>query len=152
MNNAELKRKVYSVVNSILKEKIYISPVDVLMGVGILSVKDYENWRFGRVPYLEKVCKASLSKLSFVMKELRTYAQQNHLKPSWTAYNQWGVKGRRIPLRFSKSGDSSIEEAYATHFVVISRVGEKNDINKSVRNENQVKRGANGKFVKRVQG
>lgn len=42
MNNVELKRKVYSVVNNILKEKIYISPVDVLMGVGILSVKDYE--------------------------------------------------------------------------------------------------------------
>jgi hypothetical protein len=34
MNNVELKRKVYSVVNNILKEKIYISPVDVLMGVG----------------------------------------------------------------------------------------------------------------------
>jgi len=28
MNNVELKRKVYSVVNNILKEKIYISPVD----------------------------------------------------------------------------------------------------------------------------
>jgi len=129
MNNAELKRKVYSVVNSILKERIYISPVDVLMGLGILSVKDYENWRFGRVPYLEKVCKTSLSNLSFIMKELRTYARQNHLKPSWTAYNQWGAKGRKIPLCFSKSGDSSIEEAYATHFIVISRVGEKSDIN-----------------------
>lgn len=129
MNNAELKRKVYSVVNTILKERIYISPVDVLMGLGILSVKDYENWRFGRVPYLEKVCKTSLSNLTFIMKELRTYARQNHLKPSWTAYNQWGVKGRKIPLCFSKSGDSSIEEAYATHFIVISRVGEKSDIN-----------------------
>lgn len=92
MNNVELKRKVYSVVNNILKEKIYISPVDVLMGVGILSVKDYESWRFGHVPYLEKVCKCNLSKLSFIMRELRTYARQNHLKSSWTAYKQWGVK------------------------------------------------------------
>lgn len=118
MNNVELKDKIYSVVNSILEEKIYISPVDVLMGAGILSVEDYENWRFGRVPYLEKVCKTSLSKLSFVMKELRTYAREKHLKPSWTAYNQWGVKGRKVPLRFSKSGDPSIEKAYATHFIV----------------------------------
>lgn len=121
MNKAELKHKVYSVASRILKEKILISPVDVLMGVDVLSVKNYENWRFGRVPYLEKVCKTSLSKLSFMMKELRTYARQNHLKPSWTAYHQWGVKGRKIPLCFSKSGDSSIEKAYATHFIVIPR-------------------------------
>lgn len=118
MNNEELKHKVHSIVSSILKEKIYISPVDLLMKIGVLSAKDYENWRFGRVPYLEKVCKTNLSKLSFIMKELRAYALENHLKPSWTAYNRWGVKGKRIPLRFSKSGDSVIEEVYATHYVI----------------------------------
>lgn len=88
------------------------------MKIGVLSTKDYEDWRFGRVPYLEKVCKTNLSKLSFIMKELRAYAMANHLKPSWTAYNQWGIKGKKIPLRFSKSSDSVIEEAYATHYVV----------------------------------
>ena len=124
MNNAELKQKVYSVASSILKERIYIAPVDMLMGIGVLSVKDYESWRFGRVPYLEKVCKTNLSKLSFIMKELSTYARQNHLKPSWTAYHQSGVKGRKIPLRFTKSCNSSIEEAYATHYVVVSKAGE----------------------------
>jgi len=121
MNNIELKHKVRSVASNILKERIYISPVDMLMKIGVLSVKDYENWRFGRVPYLEKVCKTNLSKLSFMMKELRTYARQNHLKPSWTAYNQWGVKGRKIPLHFSKSGAPSIEQAYATHFVLTAK-------------------------------
>jgi hypothetical protein len=53
LNNAELKHKVYSAASSILKEKIYISPVDMLMKIGVLSAKDYENWRFGRVPYLK---------------------------------------------------------------------------------------------------
>jgi hypothetical protein len=130
MNNVELKRKIYSVMNNILQEKIYISPVDVIMGVGILSVKDYESWRFGHVPYLEQVCKSNLSNLSFIMRGLRTYAKQNHMKPSWTAYNQWGVKGRKIPLRFSKSGDSRIEEAYATHYVVALKLGEGKDFHK----------------------
>ncbi|WP_286946285.1 hypothetical protein [Acetobacterium sp. UBA5834] len=130
MNNVELKRKIYSVMNNILQEKIYISPIDVIMGVGILSVKDYESWRFGHVPYLEQVCKSNLSNLSFIMRELRTYAKQNHMKPSWTAYNQWGVKGRKIPLRFSKSGDSRIEEAYATHYVVALKLGEGKDFHK----------------------
>ncbi|HVI42100.1 MAG TPA: hypothetical protein VM577_15720, partial [Anaerovoracaceae bacterium] len=115
VNNAELKQKVHSIVSSALEEKLYISPADLLIKIRVLSAKDYEDWRFGRVPYLEEVCKASLSKLSFIMKELREYALANHLKASWTAYNQWGVKGKKIPLRFSKSGNSVIEEAYATH-------------------------------------
>lgn len=126
MNNAELKHKVHSAASSILQEKIYISPVDMLMRIGVLSAKDYENWWFGRVLYLEKVCKTNLRKLSFIMKELRAYAQQNHLRPSWTAYNQWGVKGRKIRLRFSKSGDSGIEEGYATHYVVKTCRGHSN--------------------------
>jgi hypothetical protein len=126
LNNAELKHKVHSAASSILQEKIYISPVDMLMRIGVLSAKDYENWWFGRVLYLEKVCKTNLRKLSFIMKELRAYAQQNHLRPSWTAYNQWGVKGRKIRLRFSKSGDSGIEEGYATHYVVKTCRGHSN--------------------------
>jgi len=40
-------------------------------------------------------------------------------------------------LRFSKSGDSSIEEAYATHYVVVPKLGEEKDIHKAVKNENQ---------------
>lgn len=104
--------------SSTLKEEIYISPVGLLMKIGVLSAKDYEDWRFGRVSYLEKVCKANLSKLSFIMKELRVYALENQLKPSWTAYNRWGVKGKKIPLRFSKSGDAFIEKTYLTHYVV----------------------------------
>jgi len=125
MNDEELKHKVHFIISNILKDKIYISPVDLLMRIGVLSAKDYEDWRFGRVPYLEKVCKTNLSKLSFIMKELRAYALGNHLNPSGTAYYRWGVKGKRIPLRFSKSGDSVIEKVYTTHYVINTKKVEK---------------------------
>jgi hypothetical protein len=121
MNNDELKQKIHLAASSILKEKNHIAPVDILIEIGILSVTDYENWCHGRVPYLEKICKTNLSKLSFIMKEVRTYAKQSHMKPSSTAYQQWGVKGRKIPLCFSKSGNPSIEEAYATHYIAVSK-------------------------------
>ncbi|KJR44915.1 Recombinase [Desulfosporosinus sp. I2] len=98
---------------------------DCVVKIGVLSAKDYEDWRFGRVPYLEKVCKTNLSKLSFIIKELRAYALENHLKSSSTAYNQCGVKGKKIPLRFSKSGYTVIEEAYATHYVVNTKKEER---------------------------
>ena len=81
MNNVELTHRVHSVVSDILKENNYISPVDMLIKIGVLSAKDYENWRFGRVPYLEKVCKTNLSKLSVMMNELRAFARQNYFNP-----------------------------------------------------------------------
>lgn len=39
------------------------------------------------------------------------------LSKSDTAYVNWG-EGRRIPLRFSKTGDANLKEAYSRHFLV----------------------------------
>jgi len=57
------------------------------------------------------------------MREIRGYAAQHGLKPSWADYRQWGKKKDRR-LRFSKSGDEKIEHSYATHFVDPKRATE----------------------------
>ena len=131
MNNGELTAKVRSAVYLQCRNRGFAAPVDVLMDVGYLSKQDYENWRYGRVDYLERVCKANLSKLSLVMREMRTYAAKAGLKPSFCYYKRWGTKkkngqGRKpvIPLRFSKSGDPEIERRYATHFVDLKRTAQ----------------------------
>ena len=123
MNKEELQRKVRSAAYELHNTGVAISPVDLFMKIGILSKKDYEDWRMGRVPYLEKICQANLSKLSVAMKELRNYAQENNLKPSKTAYMKWG-KGKHIKLRFSKYNNPKIEEAYSTHYVDKTKAAE----------------------------
>lgn len=94
------------------------------MDIGILPKQKYEDWRFGKVDYLERVCTANLNKLSSVLHQMRVYAKRADLKPSFCYYKRWGVKkkggqGKKpvIPLRFSKSGNPEIEKWYATHFV-----------------------------------
>ena len=131
MNNGELTGKVHSAVYHQCRSRGFAAPVDVLMDVGYLSKQDYENWRYGRVDYLERVCKANLSKLSLVMREMRSYATKTGLKPSFCYYKRWGTKkkngqGRKpvIPLRFSKSGNPEIEQRYATHFVDLKRTSQ----------------------------
>ncbi len=131
MNNKELTGKVNSAMYRQCRDRGYATPVDVLMEIGYLSKKDYENWRYGRVSYLERVCMANLSKLSTVMHQMRVYAKKAGLKPSFCYYKQWGVKKKGgqghkpvIPLRFSKSGDPEIERRYATHFVDSKRVSQ----------------------------
>ena len=99
------------------KRRGFASPVDVMIDIGVLDKKKYDDWRHGRVPYLEAVCTVNLHKLSEIMKVMRAYAAANSLKPSYTDYRQVGAKDRK--LRFSKSGNPTIENAYATHYVVI---------------------------------
>jgi hypothetical protein len=38
----------------------------VLIAMGVLSKEQYEDWRRGRVPYLERVCQINLGKLSTI--------------------------------------------------------------------------------------
>ena len=123
MNNKELEKKTTAIINSLIYEKGYICSVDVLLRLEYLSQKDYEDWRFGRVPYLEKVCKVNLKKLSLTNKIIRKFAEQRQLKKSWTAYNQSGTKDKKR-LIFSKSEDPGIETFYATHYIDNKRIDE----------------------------
>jgi hypothetical protein len=120
LNNIELQKKVRSAMYTLIKEKGIASPVEVLLIVGVLSKEDYERWRFGKVDYLERVCKVNLGKLSAIMREIRLYAKKANLKPSWTDYRKWGTKNSQAQkprLQFSKSGNEQIERQYATHYV-----------------------------------
>lgn len=40
------------------------APVDVLVGMSLLAPERLEDWRRGRVPYLEKVIDCNLTRLS----------------------------------------------------------------------------------------
>jgi hypothetical protein len=93
-----------------------VAPVDVLVGMGLLAPEQLEAWRRGRVPYLERVIGGDLTRLSRLLRILRFHAHDLNLVPSVTAYRCRG-KGPKRPLRFTKSGDPKLEEAYARHFV-----------------------------------
>lgn len=133
MNEKELIGKVHSAVYHQCEERGYAAPVDVLMDIGVLPKDKYEDWRFGRVPYLEQACNINLHKLSFILGQIRSYANKRGYKPSFTYYKQWGAKKKKgvrqtVPLRFSKSGAPEIEGVYATHYVdekQIARIKEK---------------------------
>jgi hypothetical protein len=116
MNDKELSAKVNAAMSALVSQKGFAAPVDVLMAVGVLSKADYENWRFGRVDYLERACKINLGKLSAINREIRAFAARSKLKASWTDYRKWG-KGENKRLRFSKSADERMERLYATHYV-----------------------------------
>lgn len=93
-----------------------VAPVDVLVAMDLLDHSKLDDWRNGRVPYLERVISGNLTRLSRLLRVLRFHAHDLNLKPSWTAYMRWG-KAPKQRLRFTKTGEPKLEEVYATHFV-----------------------------------
>jgi hypothetical protein len=58
---------------------------------------------------------------TYLYKLIIKYSTELDLKSSWTGYNQFG-SGIKRRLRFSKSGDKTIEDRYATHYIDKNRM------------------------------
>ncbi len=113
--------RIVRAVSAILKTGDVVTPVDVFMGMGLLTREDLEAWRMGRIPYLERVIQCNLEKASRILRILKLHAECCKMKPSQTDYQKWG-KGPKIKLRFSKYGAPALEDAYTRHFVCPRRV------------------------------
>lgn len=114
--NDPMFRGIEHAVAAMLADGKVVAPVDVLVRMDFLAPKDLVDWRFGRVPYLERVIRGSLSRLSRLLRILGFHCHDLNLIPSHTTYVKWG-KGARTPLRFTKTGDERLEKIYARHFV-----------------------------------
>jgi len=121
MNNADLEKEVKRLVHLNHYEKGYVCAVDILLQLDYIAKKDYEDWRFGRVDYFEKVCKVNLRKLTLINKLITKFSTELNLKRSLTGYYQFG-RGIKQRLRFSLSGVKTIEDRYATHYIDSNRI------------------------------
>ncbi|UNX55557.1 hypothetical protein MF406_04660 [Georgenia sp. TF02-10] len=110
-----LQGRVVRAGEQALSDHQFVSPIDVLVGLGWLAPSAVDRWRQGRVPFLEAEAQANLAKLSSAMKYFRSWARERGLRPSETAYVA-RTRDRRT-LRFSASGAPDIERAYRTHWV-----------------------------------
>lgn len=114
-NQAKLRRKIAAAGSAAVAKNGYVTAIDALLATGWLRPESVEDWRRGRVPYLERVTVASLPKISTAMRVFRSWAESAGLRPSETVYVSWTRDRRR--LRFSKSGNPNIERAYSTHWL-----------------------------------
>ncbi len=115
-NQEELKRRVIRAAEAALSRQQYVSPIDVLCGMGLLAPTLVDSWRKGRIDFLERVIQGSLSKISSSMAAFRCWAMEKGLRPSETRYVRRTRPGT-LDLQFSASGNPEIEKAYRTHYV-----------------------------------
>lgn len=114
-NTRRLQKRVERAAEAALAEQRYVSPVDVLVGIGWLPPSILEQWRQGRLTSLERGIEVDLHKLSSAMDLLRSWAVRRGLTPSETDYVARN-RGRHR-LRFSVSGQETVERGYRTHWL-----------------------------------
>jgi len=116
----KLYPSVVRAVTAILERSPFVAPVDVLIETQRLDKKLFEDWRFGRISYLERITNSGLGNLNRILRIIALHCQAIGLRPSQTVYNRFG-KGPKTRLRFSKSGESTLEStleaAYSAHWV-----------------------------------
>jgi len=119
----QLYRAVARTVAEVLKTNTMVAPIDVLLHMQRITKQQVDDWRFGRIAYLERVTLGNLGKMNRILRILDQYCRARGLTPSPSVYRKWGKGGKRIVLRFSKSGDPNLEAAYSRHYVDTARPG-----------------------------
>ena len=118
--NSYRKDKYYpSIVRAagiILAQGDVLTPIDILIEMGRLSKNNYEAWRKGNLPYLERVIEDNLSKTNRILRVIGFHAHDLNMVSHGSVYHQW-EKGKKRVLRFSKSGDLNLEKAYSRHYI-----------------------------------
>ena len=115
VSDKRLERRVIDAAEAALGARGFVTAIDVLTGLGWLPPSSERAWRQGRIPYLERATTVDLDKISLAMRYFRLWAEGRGLRASETAYVA-RTRDRRA-LRFSRSGQPSVELAYRTHWV-----------------------------------
>jgi hypothetical protein len=114
-NRRKLADRVAQAAQAALAARKYVTPIDVLIGIGWLDPGSERRWRQGQIDFLERTVQTNLPRITEAMKLFRSWAAGKGLLPSETAYV--ARSPRRQTLRFSKSGNPTIEQLYRTHWV-----------------------------------
>jgi len=114
-NRKKLADRIVRAAETALAAQHYVSPVDMLVGIGWLDPGTVNRWRRGQIECLEAAIQTNLARISEAMKLFRAWAAAKELLASETDYVARTAQRQR--LRFSRSGNPTIERLYRTHWV-----------------------------------
>jgi len=114
-NRKKLADRIVRAAETALAAQHYVSPVDMLVGIGWLDPGTVNRWRRGQIEFLEAAIQTNLARISEAMKLFRAWAAAKELLASETDYVARTAQRQR--LRFSRSGNPTIERLYRTHWV-----------------------------------
>ncbi|MBU2669878.1 DUF2293 domain-containing protein [Actinoplanes bogorensis] len=110
----KLERRVVNAAEQALARQRYVSPLDVLTGMGWVPPGSVTDWRQGRAPHLEAVAAVRPDRLADALEVFHRWVAGRGLRASAVDYVA-ATRDRR-PLQFTAEGGDALEAAYRTHW------------------------------------
>lgn len=104
---AKVETRVARIAETLLDERRYVRPIDVLVGLGWLAQPNVDRWERGRVSSLDRCVGVDSDKVTTALAALAHWAEDRGLTPSEADYQD---------LQFTADGDADAERAYRTHW------------------------------------
>jgi hypothetical protein len=114
-NRIQLAERVTRAAETALAAQGYVSPIDVLVGIGWLDPGAEKRWQQGQLDCLEDAIQTNPSRITEAMTLFRAWAAQKGLLASETQYV--ARTPQRQTLRFSRGGAAVTEAHYRIHWV-----------------------------------
>jgi hypothetical protein len=111
----KLRSRVVDAAEAALASQSYVSALDILTGIRWLDPSTLQPWRRGQLPCLEGGIQTRPARIAEAMEAFRAWATERGLSPSESEY--LARTPARPMLRFSASGDETIERHYRTHWM-----------------------------------
>ncbi|GLW91500.1 DUF2293 domain-containing protein [Actinokineospora globicatena] len=112
--SGRLDRRVTAVAEDLLKRKKVVAPLAVLSELGWLGSRSVQSWELGQEPHLDTLAAVGPERLAEAMTYLHEWAAGLGLLKSEVDYVA-ATRDRRA-LRFSRSGDAGVEQAFRTQW------------------------------------
>ncbi|WP_137145855.1 DUF2293 domain-containing protein [Mycolicibacterium sp. CR10] len=113
---ARLESRIARVAEATLAEQQFITPIDILIGLGWLAQPNVDRWLWGRVTSLDRCVAVDNTKAAAALDALRDWARDHGLQPWDTDYGG---------LHFTVDGDAAAERAFRTRWAVTEDPGPK---------------------------
>ena len=111
---ARIETRVSRIAEATLAEQQFVTPIDVLIGLGWLAQPNVDRWQAGRISSLDRCIQVDSVKILAAIDALRDWAQNQSLKAWETDYHE---------LRFTADGVAAIEGAMSTRWAAAASPG-----------------------------
>jgi hypothetical protein len=111
-----LEERVVRAAEAALADHSYVSPIDVLTGMGLLAPSNVEAWRKGLLNYLREMIQGSPEKVNRTLAIFQDWALKRGLQPQEVPYFARTI-GPPKELRFTAEARPEEERVYRTHYL-----------------------------------
>ena len=104
---ARMKTRIAGIAETTLAEQQFVTPIDVLIGLGWLAQPNVERWQRGRVSSLDRCVQVDDDKTAAALAALAAWARDRGLQPWDTDYGD---------LQFTDGGEAAAERVFRTRW------------------------------------